>query len=392
MKKTLLVLLSIIYLSNIPGYSQNRSISFNEKPWLELLNMAKDQKKMIFLDGYATWCGPCKWMAANMFTRDTIADLYNKTFICAHYDMEKGEGLQLAQTYQVKAYPSLLFISADGELVHKRVGAPQKVQDYFDMANVAMTPGEGFTAYVKKFQEGNRDPKFILKYMERLQEAYMPITDPLNQYFATVKEPDLTSRVNWDMMYLYLNDMDSREFKYLLKHQQEFGKLYTKDSVNTKIFNVYVQSMTALTRTRGFTEESYNNLKQKIRDSGYPDAEKVIFTSDLTIARSDKFYDLAYNGIDKYYSDDYAILSQAANAFLKGPDDRKFLERGAEWAKKAMTLKNTAEINDIYAGLMFRLGNKKVAVEYEQKAIELGHKEKISTKEMEASLKKFQEQ
>ena len=102
-------------------------------------------------------------MATNMFTTDSVADYYNKTFICAHFDMEKGEGPELAKTFQVMAYPTLLFINANGELVHKRVGAAQQARDYIRMGKDALTPGEGFVACLKKFQDGNRDPVFLLK-------------------------------------------------------------------------------------------------------------------------------------------------------------------------------------------------------------------------------------
>src|ERR1035437_2745996 len=130
MQKFILTLILIFTIIIPKGFSQNRSIKFVEKPWKELIAMAKQDNKMIFLDAFASWCGPCKWMAANMFTNDTVADYYNKTFICASIDMEKGEGLALRQKYQIRAYPSLLFINANEEMVHEKVGAPQKVQEY----------------------------------------------------------------------------------------------------------------------------------------------------------------------------------------------------------------------------------------------------------------------
>ena len=83
MQKFILTLILIFTIIIPKGFSQNRSIKFVEKPWKELIAMAKQDNKMIFLDAFASWCGPCKWMAANMFTNDTVADYYNKTFICA---------------------------------------------------------------------------------------------------------------------------------------------------------------------------------------------------------------------------------------------------------------------------------------------------------------------
>ena len=37
-------------------------------------------------------------------------------------DMEKGEGVELAKKYNVKAYPTYLFINGDGEVVHRVLG------------------------------------------------------------------------------------------------------------------------------------------------------------------------------------------------------------------------------------------------------------------------------
>nr|MBA3971052.1 hypothetical protein [Bacteroidota bacterium] len=56
-----------IFLINI-SYAQNRSIEFEHGTFSELLAKAKKENKMIYIDCYTVWCGPCKWMAKNVFT------------------------------------------------------------------------------------------------------------------------------------------------------------------------------------------------------------------------------------------------------------------------------------------------------------------------------------
>ncbi len=386
------ILLSVIYFS---VYSQNRSITFIEKPWQDILTLAKAENKLIFLDAYTSWCGPCKWVAANMFTKDTIADYYNKSFVCAHFDMEKGEGIQLAQVYQIKAYPTLLFINPEGTMIHKRVGAPQQIQDYLTMGQIASTPGEGFNDCMLEFQKGNRDPKFIMKYLDRLQGAYMPVNEPLQQYFASQMDADLLNRANWDMIYLYVTDMDSREFAYLISHQKDYEKFYTPDSVHAKISNVFLQALVNNSRSRTFSQESYNQLKQKIKNSGFEGADKVIFSGDLNLyqmkSETDKFLQLANSGVDTYYPNDYIMLNRMALHFSQITKEPKYLQKASEWAKKSINLKSTSENNDTYANLMFKLGNKSEAVKYEKVAIELAKQEKTATQALEENLKKFQE-
>ena len=102
--------------------AQNRSIEFREGNWEQMLKMAKKEKKMIFVDCYTSWCGPCKMLAKNIFTQDSVADFYNANFICFQIDMEKGEGPELARKYGVAAFPTLLYVDKDGMLKHCVVG------------------------------------------------------------------------------------------------------------------------------------------------------------------------------------------------------------------------------------------------------------------------------
>ena len=393
---TAAVALLLILLTGLSASAQNRSIAFIEKPWADIVAQAKAEKKLIFLDGYTSWCGPCKWMAANMFTKDTIADYYNKTFVCAHFDMEKGEGVQLAQAFRISAYPTLLFVNAEGEMVHKRVGAPQTVQDYLEMGRIALTPGEGLGAMDKKYKEGDRDPQFMVKYLDRLQGAYTPVAEPLTAYFAGIPEEKLLDRGNWTLLFLYENNPDSREFIYLLQHQAEFAARYTSDSVNMKLANTYLQALVGLARSRDFTDEAYAKLQQKVRSAGFPDAGKVLFTGDLNLCQvrgnMDKFYKTAYDGLSTYYNDDPDMLNRVANFFLQTTTDTAYLTKAAAWARRSAELHRTSESCNTLAQLLYKKGSKSEAIELEKEAILLAQKEKVSPKQFEETLRKFEEE
>ncbi|MGV3629752.1 MAG: thioredoxin family protein [Bacteroidota bacterium] len=84
---------------------------------------AKATGKIIFIDAYTEWCGPCKKMAASSFMDDKVADLFNSKFINIKIEMEKStDGPGVARAYGVKAYPTLLFIDAQGMLKKQVVG------------------------------------------------------------------------------------------------------------------------------------------------------------------------------------------------------------------------------------------------------------------------------
>ncbi len=102
-----------------------QGIQFTETSWKEILKKAKAEKKVIFLDAYASWCGPCKMLQKHVFTQKNVGDFYNSKFINVKMDMEKGEGPALSQVYPLEAYPTLLFIDANGKLLKKFIGAPK---------------------------------------------------------------------------------------------------------------------------------------------------------------------------------------------------------------------------------------------------------------------------
>ncbi|WP_234736330.1 thioredoxin family protein [Tellurirhabdus bombi] len=98
-------------------------IVFTDAKWAAILKKAKAENKIIFLDAYASWCGPCKLLQKHVFTKKEVGDYFNKRFINVKMDMEQGEGPALARQYPLEAYPTLFFIDGNGRVVKKVIGA-----------------------------------------------------------------------------------------------------------------------------------------------------------------------------------------------------------------------------------------------------------------------------
>ena len=98
---------------NIVNIEADKGIQFVEPNWAKAIELAKKQKKLIFVDAYTTWCGPCRMLKQNTFPDKTAGDFFNKHFINIALDMEKGDGLAFAEKYQIRAYPTLLIMDAE---------------------------------------------------------------------------------------------------------------------------------------------------------------------------------------------------------------------------------------------------------------------------------------
>lgn len=121
LKTSIAIILIVLASGNV--YAQENGIKFFTGSWAELQEKAKAEKKPFFVDIYAVWCGPCKWMSKNTFTNAQVGEYANQNYIAYKLDGEKGEGLKIAQQYKLEAYPTILFFSAEGKLVGKQVGA-----------------------------------------------------------------------------------------------------------------------------------------------------------------------------------------------------------------------------------------------------------------------------
>ena len=101
---------------------KSKGIKFFKGTWEEALALAKKENKLIFLDAYASWCGPCKMMKSKVFSKSTPGILFNENFINVAIDMEKGDGKFLSRKYEIKAYPTLLFIDYKGNAKQESIG------------------------------------------------------------------------------------------------------------------------------------------------------------------------------------------------------------------------------------------------------------------------------
>jgi len=116
------IILSLCFLIAIFANAQGKKgINFQKVSLETAKQIAKKENKLIFIDIYTTWCGPCKLMQKNTFTDAKVGDFFNKNFVNLAIDAEK-EGVALAKEFKIVNFPSFLFLDASGKLVQYDFG------------------------------------------------------------------------------------------------------------------------------------------------------------------------------------------------------------------------------------------------------------------------------
>lgn len=223
MKK--IIILSLLFLGFIAtGFAQG--IKFEQAAWSKLLEKAKKENKLIFMDCYTSWCGPCKRLASQVFTQKEVGQFFNEHFINTKYDMEVEEGVTLKEKYGVTAFPTLLYINAEGEVVHRTVGGmPDK--KLLEQAAIAMDPQKNFSGLQKRYEAGEREPEFLMAYMDALQNAYLPDqkNKVVEEYLSALPMKQLLTKGNWPLLKENIKDPLAAPFQRMVFGRSELKRI-----------------------------------------------------------------------------------------------------------------------------------------------------------------------
>jgi len=368
-------LMATVFFSQSAFSQEKPGILFNHGSFSELRAQAAKEKKLIFIDAYTTWCGPCKWMARTTFTDQSAGMFYNQNFINAKIDMEKGEGIELANKFNVQSYPTLLYVDSTGEVVHRSVGA-RASKEFIELGNEALKPETNMAGLKAKF---NTDPsRFSVAhpYLGILNDGGLPDQKAVfDAYFATQPKESWIELPNWRMLFDYVQNPENPVFQNFKANRDAFSKRYSADSVNRKLKAVYFSQLSGAAENQEKT--LWENIKAEILSLGLMGADRFIASTKIGLAGDDN--ELALKEINTFVStfgsEDANELNEYAWRTFQSSNSFKQLAAAEGWAKKAVSLDpQNAMILDTYANLLFKNGKSAQAKVEAEKAIALGRK------------------
>jgi len=327
-------------------------IEFEHSAWQEILQKAKKENKLIFIDAYTTWCGPCKMMAKNVFTDVEVGAFYNANFVNVKLDMEKEPGLSLKSKLNVSAYPTLIFVDANEKIEHKAVGALPKA-DFLKFGNEALNGTMNLSDFNEMYQkQGLVDYKFVVDYLNMLESAgeNAKLKEVVVEYLDALNEAQLLSQENWDLLKKYIHNTDNKAFQYLLNQREKFENAFGEKEVGEKIYYTFLRQANNLCDKLESGKYQLNSDRQsrfssELKKYNIEDRDKILAYSEISTARTLEDWNTYANAISKYLKAnliDKSVMSlyNYALPVNRATDDRGIRKEAAKWCDMGLQTEN----------------------------------------------------
>lgn len=366
----LLLLLNNVVFAQNTATTEGEALTFIRENFGEAMQKARAENKLVFIDAYTTWCGPCKMMDKQTFSDDDVAAFFNEKFVNLKLDMEKGDGQTIQLRYKIAAFPTLLFLNADGEVVHKALGF-QDAEQFLAIGKVALSSDQTFAAWATRYNKGEREPKFLKEYAEKLSEAYDDHRFAVaEEYLAT--QTDLFSFPNLDFSMRFTEGVESPRFPFLVTNQKAFEKKFTKDEISLKIqelvtdFLMDEKNLPTLGRADSLIRFVYPEKSDRMSKNYHLSYYRLKGDRDNYAASAVQYF--------KKYDDNPDELIETATTFLEQIDDKSLLGKAIKWAKRATKKQITVTNKMLVAQLLNKLGKTSKARKAAEEAVEIGKK------------------
>ena len=399
----LLFIGSIISSSTV--YCQE-GVNFEKESWSNTLAKAKAENKIVFVDAYTTWCGPCKMMDAKTFPDEKVGNFFNKNFINIKVDAEKGDGLIIAEKYKIISYPTLFFVNCDGELVHSSAGArfPEELIELGEKVIVMVADSnKSFPSMEKRYQSGERGSEFLKNYAYVLFERRMDHQHVFDDYVKT--QSNLLTEDNIKFIFDFFRKSSDPYYKFIIKHKAEFDKVVGKNTID-EIFTtiLFGEAMFKIKTEADFDIlekdllEVFNELEAKETLDYFKISYYFNYTQMAKIRESDnyptyknKFFESIISYIEEYEINDSEELNQQAFLITEFADieDKEILEIALVWVKNSMDQNVYYANANTRALICFKLNKKEEARKYAELAVNLGRKEGVDVSATLDLLKKI---
>jgi thiol-disulfide isomerase/thioredoxin len=421
MKRASLTLVTIlIFVFKL--YSQASGIRFIDNlSWDQVKEKAKNENKPIFIDVYATWCGPCKDMDTRIYPQAAVGKVFNYQFISIKVQQDKSpkdnafiqswykDAAAILKEYAVDAFPTYLFVSPEGKLMHREVGV-HEAPEFIQIAELALTNPIGkYDPQLAAYQQGKKDYNtldalilHVLKVRKNNQLAVKMAKDYKQNYLDKLPVAELLTKRHLDFLGEFPSLVSTKDqfFKLCYEHPAEVDKAkeyteggWAKYQVDQTVYREIIDPLLWKDEKNGIALTSNPDWKKIIKTvkDKYAklDAEKMIEDAKLGYYHKSKNHQGFAGYVDSIIAQNIPQvnapvwsawrLNEVAWAMFTDTKDEQVLNAALKWIDLSISLEEASarskdeipncQLYDTKANLLYKTGRVKEGIEWEEKAL-----------------------
>jgi thioredoxin-related protein len=377
--------------------------------WSEILAKAKRERKYIFVDCYATWCGPCKKMEKEVYSRRDVGDRFNDQFICvkAQLDSSKNDDAStrafyssahyIEGRYDIRLYPTLLFFNPNGNILN-RVSGAMEASDLVKIANDVQDPAKDYYALLERYNKGERD----LSAMSYLARTALDLLHDSVQseaiaraYLLVVQKKDWFSAANIAFSREFTYHSSDPGFSFFYQNADSIDRVmrdenYSEAIVQRTIYQEVVEQEISKSKKLKTTPD-WNKIATTIAGKyNQYYADRVVLGAKTDWSGSRKDWSVHTEDLILYV-ERYSPKSDSGGQFqalylnnfawdiFQHSTDTAQLDIALHWSLRAVIMDPVPAWMDTYANILYKLGRRSDALKWETIALALDGEEGIKS-------------
>lgn len=328
---------------------------------------AKSTGKLIFLDCFTQWCGPCKMMSRDVFTPRQVGDFMNPAYVSLKIDMESEYGAPLAKKLQISAYPTFIIFNADAQEIGRFLGSctPDEFISKVRQSSLDKSSSDMDTRWL----QGDRNPDFLLAYLKSLNATYKnerasEVADALLADKAATFANDSTLRA------IYMRNVTnpfSPAFIHTVRHPETLSSILGEENVKMKTQSVLANYQRVLITVHDGTatmdQQKFDAFIALLQELKITPIDHYRLLTLISLAEKQKDWNLYMTYIQQYISNpeldsDDMTLAQWIKPFLE-PNADPSLKAGA----RKLLEQRIADIDTGKRQPMTKVGNMLLSVD-----------------------------
>ena len=153
--------------------------NFRQLSFEASIEAAKKENKLVFIDFYTDWCGPCRMMARDVFPQKELGEYMNEKFVNIKLNAEK-EGRELAKFFEVNAYPTFIVVDTDKKVLFKKVGGAE-ANAFMSELERTINPDMSPERMKERYENGERSTRLVREYATYLLSQVRRNNDSFQQ-------------------------------------------------------------------------------------------------------------------------------------------------------------------------------------------------------------------